>query len=229
MQFVQHTKHSFNFNDWVGFIYTDLCSPAVAGSIRLQEEGNTPYAVVGRVEICWCIVDTGCAWLAICSEGWTNETARYTCDNIQPSYKEGTAKSRDIYQAICNCDISIIYFYASTGTAIATSLSIPPRSYLNISACASVYPNCSDAPMQTCTNVAGVICTRTEILCDTPSTTQYPTTNETPPTSTEQLPDCDPCPVYIIVLGVLALLLLILLIAVVIGWLCTCGAKQKEE
>ena len=101
-QFVQHTKHSFNFDDWVGFIYTDLCPPTEGGSIRLQEKDNITNAVVGRVEICWCIVvDSACIWRTICSEGWTNEAARYTCDNIQPSYKEGTAKPRDIYQAIC--------------------------------------------------------------------------------------------------------------------------------
>ena len=127
----------------------------------------------------------------------------------------------NIYNSKITSHIISISMFICTGTAIEMYFRFPPLPSLNISACASVYPNCSDAPIQTCRNYAGVICTE---KCETPTvvtTTQYPTTSQPTPT-----PICngilDPCTVGIVILGLLAALLLILLIASVVGCLCTC-------
>ena len=65
------------------------CAPE--GSIRIRELGNATSAVFGTVEICGDCVDQPCRWVPICSDGWTSDTARYTCDISAPAYENGKA------------------------------------------------------------------------------------------------------------------------------------------
>lgn len=79
------------------------CARSDHGSLRLRTERNPNNALVGPVEICWCdstIIDmpSMCLWHFICSEGWTNDRAQYTCDNVEPAYEEGkTINERNVW------------------------------------------------------------------------------------------------------------------------------------